>query len=69
VLLGSGFVGGEGLMGVLIAGVAFWQGARPQGFGVGWLGPEWVANAVGFAAFLLFAAWFVRRIRSSETTG
>jgi putative OPT family oligopeptide transporter len=80
VLLGSGFVGGEGLMGVLIAGVAFWQGARPQGFGVwqgarpqgfgvGWLGPEWVANAVGFAAFLLFAAWFVKRIRSSEATG
>ncbi len=64
VLLGSGFVGGEGLLGVAIAGVAFWQGARPEGFGLGWLGPEWVANLVGFAVFLVFAAWFVRRIRS-----
>ncbi len=64
VLLGSGFVGGEGLLGVAIAGVAFWQGSRPEGFGLGWLGPDWVANLVGFAAFLLFAAWFVRRVRS-----
>jgi putative OPT family oligopeptide transporter len=63
VLLGSGFVGGEGLLGVAIAGVAFWQGARPEGFGLGWLGPEWVANLVGFLAFLAFAAWFVIRIR------
>jgi putative OPT family oligopeptide transporter len=64
VLLGSGFVGGEGLLGVAIAGVAFWQGARPEGWGLGWLGPEWVANGVGFLAFLLFAAWVVRRIRA-----
>ena len=39
VLLGSGFVGGEGLLGVAIAGVAFWQGARPAGFGTDWMGP------------------------------
>ena len=64
VLLSSGFVGGEGLLGVAIAGVAFWQGARPQGFGLGWLGPEWLANLVGFLAFLLFAAWFVKRIKA-----
>ena len=65
VLLGSGFVGGEGLLGVAIAGVAFWQGARPAGFGMGWLGPDWVANIVSFAFFLVFAAWFVRRIRAN----
>ena len=65
VLLGSGFVGGEGLLGVAIAGVAFWQGARPEGFGLDWLGPEWLANLVGFAAFLAFATWFVRRIRAA----
>jgi putative OPT family oligopeptide transporter len=64
VLLGSGFVGGEGLLGVAIAGVAFWQGARPDGFGLGWLGPDWVANGVSFLIFLVFAAWFVRRIRT-----
>ena len=36
VLLGSGFVGGEGLMGVAIAAVAFYQGAAPSGFGTDW---------------------------------
>jgi putative OPT family oligopeptide transporter len=63
VLLGSGFVGGEGLLGVAIAAVAFVQGTRPQGFGTGWLGPDWLTNLAGFVFFLLFAAWFVRRIK------
>jgi putative OPT family oligopeptide transporter len=63
VLLGSGFVGGEGLLGVAIAGVAFIQGTRPAGFGTGWMGPDWVVNLGGFLFFLVFAAWFVRRIR------
>jgi putative OPT family oligopeptide transporter len=63
VLLGSGFVGGEGLLGVAIAGIAFFQGARPAGIGTAWLGPDWVVTAVSFAAFLLFAAWFVRRVK------
>lgn len=63
VLLSSGFVGGEGLLGVAIAGAAFIQGTRPAGFGLDWLGPHWVANLVSFGAFLLFAAWFVKRVR------
>jgi putative OPT family oligopeptide transporter len=66
VLLGSGFVGGEGLLGVGIAGVAFIQGARPAGFGTGWLGPDWLVNFASFVVFLLFATWFVRRIRRGE---
>jgi putative OPT family oligopeptide transporter len=49
VLFGSGLVGGEGLMGVLIAGVVFWQsmGAKPGTkptlpleFGYNWFGLE-----------------------------
>jgi putative OPT family oligopeptide transporter len=63
VLLGSGFVGGEGLLGVAIAGVAFVQGARPAGIGMDWMGPEWVSATVSFVAFVLFAAWFVKRVR------
>lgn len=63
VLLSSGFVGGEGLLGVGIAGAAFIQGTRPAGFGLDWMGPAWVANIVSFVAFLLFAAWFVKRVR------
>lgn len=64
VLLGSGFVGGEGLLGVAIAGVAFVQGARPAGIGLDWMGPAWLANLVSFLAFMLFAAWFVKRVRA-----
>jgi putative OPT family oligopeptide transporter len=64
VLLGSGFVGGEGLLGVAIAGVAFVQGARPAGIGTAWLGPDWLVNSVGFLFFLIFAAWFVKRVRA-----
>jgi putative OPT family oligopeptide transporter len=63
VLLGSGFVGGEGLLGVAIAGAAFIIGARPAGMGTGWLGPEWLANLFGFIVFLVFAGWFVLRVR------
>ena len=33
------------------------------GFGTGWLGPDWLVTLVSFAAFLLFAAWFVSRVR------
>jgi putative OPT family oligopeptide transporter len=64
VLLGSGFVGGEGLLGVAIAGVAFVQGARPAGIGMDWMGPHWLANVISFLAFMLFATWFVKRVRS-----
>lgn len=63
ILLGSGFVGGEGLLGVAIAGAAFIQGTRPAGFGTGWLGPDWLVSSASFLAFLLFAAWFVKRVR------
>ena len=65
VLLGSGFVGGEGLLGVAIAGAAFIQGARPEGIGIEWIGSGSLASAVSFMVFLLFAAWFVRRVRAA----
>ena len=65
VLLGSGFVGGEGLLGVAIAGIAFVQGTRPAGFGMDWMGPAWMANIISFLAFMLFAVWFVKRVRKT----
>jgi len=64
VLLGSGFVGGEGLLGVAIAGAAFILGSRPAGIGTEWLGPQWLVNSVSFVVFLLFTAWFVKRVRA-----
>ncbi|MCG8419962.1 MAG: oligopeptide transporter, OPT family [Proteobacteria bacterium] len=63
VLLGSGFVGGEGLLGVGIAAVAFSLGRKPAGLGTDWLGPDWLAMLVGTVAFALFAVWFVRVVR------
>ncbi len=63
VLLGSGFVGGEGLLGVGIAAVAFAKGRKPDGIGTEWLGAEWLAVLAGVAAFALFVSWFFRTVR------
>ena len=63
VLLGSGFVGGEGLLGVGIALVAVAKSRRPEGIGTEWLGSELVAMLVGAAAFAVFIAWFFRSVR------
>jgi len=66
VLLGSGFVGGEGLLGVGIALVAVAKSRRPDGIGTEWLGNEVVAMLAGAAAFAVFIAWFFRSVRGSE---
>ena len=63
VLLGSGFVGGEGLLGVGIAGVAFVQNKKPDGIGFDWLGPHWLAQVVGLIAFGFLIAGFIRLVR------
>lgn len=62
ILLGSGFVGGEGLLGVGIAGAAFVLGRRPLGLGTDWLGGDAMAMAAGLAAFMAFAAWFYLQV-------
>ena len=63
VLLSSGFVGGEGLLGVGIAAVAFVQNKKPAGIGIEWLGPHWLAQSVGLLAFGFLIATFVRLVR------
>ena len=63
VLLGSGFVGGEGLLGVGIALVAVAKSKRPDGIGTDWLGNEAIAMLVGAAVFAAFIAWFFRLVR------
>jgi hypothetical protein len=62
VLLGSGFVGGEGLLGVGIAGVAFVQNKKPDGIGTGWLGAPWIAELAGLAAFAVQVYAFTRLV-------
>jgi putative OPT family oligopeptide transporter len=66
VLLGSGFVGGEGLLGVGIALVAVAKSRRPDGIGTEWLGSEVTAMLVGAAAFAVFIAWFFRSVRGTN---
>jgi putative OPT family oligopeptide transporter len=63
VLLGSGFVGGEGLLGVGIAAVAFVQNRKPEGIGLEWLGSHLVAELVGLVAFGFLIAGFSRLVR------
>lgn len=58
ILLGSGLVGGEGLVGVAIAGIAFYLGRPPAGFGSAWAGQ--FAQWVGLAALGALAFWFWR---------
>ena len=55
-LLGSGLVAGEGLVGVAIAGLAFYLGGAPVGIGSAWAGPA--AQWVSLAAFTTLAVWF-----------
>ena len=59
VLFGSGLVGGEGLLGVGIAAVAFLRGSAPSGIGYEWAGQ--LAPLTALAAFILLTVYFVRR--------
>ena len=63
VLLGSGLVGGEGLVGLVIAGVAVYLGRAPQGFGSEWAGGA--APLVGALAFAGLILWFVLASRAN----
>ncbi len=64
-LLGSGLVAGEGLVGVAIAGVAFFLGRAPAGLGSEWAG--WAAQWISLAAFALLAIWFWRSITARDS--
>lgn len=50
ILFGSGLVGGEGLLGVVIAGAVFILGRAPEGFGTAWAGAyAWIIAVVALA--------------------
>jgi len=65
ILFGSGLVGGEGLIGVAIAGAAGYavsRGAEPWSIGTEWAGPAAEAlSAVLFAGLIGYFAWLVTR--------
>ena len=66
VLLGSGFVGGEGLLGVGIAAVAFTTGSKPAGIGTGWLGSAHMVEAAGVVAFALLIGLFAMLVNRAR---
>jgi hypothetical protein len=66
ILLGSGFVGGEGLLGVGVALATVLMGGRPSGIGYDWFFSENFAMFIGALAFALFVAWFVWSVRSGD---
>lgn len=63
VLLGSGLVGGEGLIGLVIAAVAVYLGRAPQGIGYEWAGGA--AQWLGAAAFAALILWFALASRAN----
>jgi len=65
VLLGSGLVGGEGLLGIGIAAVAFTQGSAPKGFGFDWAGAA--APVVAFSVFVVLMFMFSRSCLSKKS--
>jgi hypothetical protein len=69
ILLGSGLVGGEGLVGVVIAGAAGWAVSRGE---APWsLGSAWAGAAADWLALALLAAligFFWRRAAPSSSS-
>jgi putative OPT family oligopeptide transporter len=66
ILLGSGFVGGEGLLGVALAAATFILGERPAGIGTDWAGSEAIAMLVGTIAFALLVGSMARTVRQPD---
>ena len=64
VLLGSGFIAGEGLMGVFIAAFAAFSGHLPYGLGIRW--PEPWGHLISLAAFTVLAAFLINRSRNNK---
>ena len=63
ILLGSGLVGGEGLIGVVIAGAAGWavsRGQTPWSLGFAWAGAA--ADWLALALFVALITFFWRRV-------
>lgn len=63
VLVGSGLVAGEGLVGVGIAFVAWRLERAPEGFGYEWAGSA--APLAAAALFLILIAWFAVSLRAA----
>ncbi len=61
VLLGSGFIAGEGIAMVGVAAYAFIKKAKPEGIGLAWQGN--IGDFVSLAAFFLLVAFIIFKTR------
>ncbi len=64
VLLGSGLIAGEGIMGVLIAGYAIWATRAPEGFPFGFKGLT--GEIVSFAVFCALGIFIYRMAKNKK---
>jgi len=64
ILLGSGLIAGEGIMGILIAFYAFGMGHAPRGIGIHY--PEGVGDLISLIVFGGLAYFLVRMTRVSK---
>lgn len=64
VLLGSGFIAGEGIAGVLIALYAFIAKAKPGGIGIVW--PGHLGDFIALSVFILLCFYLVRMTKKTE---
>ena len=60
VLFGSGLVAGEGIVGVAIAGVAYYLERRPEGIGF-----EWMGSFADIGSLIIFAALVYLLVRAT----
>jgi putative OPT family oligopeptide transporter len=58
VLLGSGLIAGEGIMGIIVAAIAFYMGRKPEGLPFGLEGTT--GEVVSFAMFLVLGYYLFR---------
>ena len=63
ILFGSGLIGGQGLLSVIVAGWAFFV-AKPEGVGLVW--PSGVGELISFVVFLGLGFLLLRRTRGKK---
>jgi hypothetical protein len=61
ILLGSGFIAGEGIAMVIVALIAFIIKAKPRGIGLVW--PGHMGDFAALAAFILLVGFLYLRVR------
>jgi uncharacterized oligopeptide transporter (OPT) family protein len=64
VLLGSGLIAGEGIMGIIVAAIAFYLGRKPEGLPFGLEGT--IGEVVSFAVFLILGYYLYRVATKTE---